>query len=198
MTNPSTRRRKTLFDPATAHELLSRHLSQGMDFQAARREVVAQLFPFSNDENNGYESMKRNEVTGQHRKELLDYLTVDNPTVRAIRNQYQRQVCYDVHSLDVWGNSREGYEVNQEFKAGKIYVPEEHTAEDIFLAMKEADFINEKVRFLSSHQMHPTRIRTPTVLVSDDSSEGFYALRDAKTNEPLYHLYEDRSYSDDK
>lgn len=43
--------------------------------------------------------------------------------------------AYELRTYDVWGNEDEGYEVNNTFAAGRIYLPESFTDEELFSAI---------------------------------------------------------------
>lgn len=57
---------------------------------------------------------------------------------------------YKIYSLDVLGNSKSGYEVNDLCYSGlTIELPENFTDKQLIKAMKEAGFINVKCQFKS-------------------------------------------------
>jgi hypothetical protein len=46
-------------------------------------------------------------------------------------------ITYRVSTFDVWGNNRDGFEVNDAWNAGTIEVQDNATDEEIFKAVKE-------------------------------------------------------------
>ncbi len=51
-----------------------------------------------------------------------------------------RQTVLEVHSLDVWGKAKDGYEVNAAYRAGKILIHkanEDVDQDDIIRALKK-------------------------------------------------------------
>lgn len=50
---------------------------------------------------------------------------------------------YIVQSLDVWGNSKDGYEINQAFNAGWINVPESASDRDILRLLRDQGFLTD-------------------------------------------------------
>lgn len=88
---------------------------------------------------------------------------------------YEPVKTWEVRSLDVWGNAEDGFEVNQEFKAGKIEVPAITNDAGLLKILKENDFIKKSVR--------------STQIKFEDTGSGFIEVVDAKTGEPLYFLY---------
>ena len=57
---------------------------------------------------------------------------------------------YKIYSLDVWGNNKEGYEVNDLCYSGlTIELPENFTDKQLIKAMKDVGFINTKCQFKS-------------------------------------------------
>lgn len=59
-------------------------------------------------------------------------------------------IKYRIYSLDVWGNNREGYEVNDLCSSGiVIELKEGFTNKELIQAMKRAGYLNTKARFKS-------------------------------------------------
>lgn len=57
---------------------------------------------------------------------------------------------YKIYSLDVWGNNRDGYEVNDLCFSGlTIELSDNFTDKELIKAMKEVGFINTKCQFKS-------------------------------------------------
>lgn len=84
--------------------------------------------------------------------------------------QKVKLITFRVWSLETWGNSKDGYEVNDRREVASIQVPE-GAGETAFLrALKAADLLNKKCRYTS---------------FSIDESGVVYALR---TDEPLYQI----------
>lgn len=76
---------------------------------------------------------------------------------------------FQVWSLDVWGNKRDGFEVNDRQKCEVIIVRDDLGDKGIIKALKEADLLNKKCHFKSFNV--------------DE-----YGLEAAKTGEPIYQL----------
>lgn len=53
---------------------------------------------------------------------------------------------YEVRTIDVWGNAKEGYEWNDTFRVGKIELTDDQWNDDkeIIRALKKANFLNIK------------------------------------------------------
>jgi hypothetical protein len=67
---------------------------------------------------------------------------------RNIRRNYTGQtVTLSVHSLDVWGNARDGYDVNDVYpSSGTIIVPIDATDDEVIAALKADGFVKRNVR----------------------------------------------------
>ena len=66
-----------------------------------------------------------------------------------VRKNYKGEMHeYDVHPLDVWGNKREGYSVNDVYPSrGRISIPAvDATDDEIIAALKKEGFIDRNVR----------------------------------------------------
>ena len=55
----------------------------------------------------------------------------------------------EVWSLDVWGNHREGFEVNDRCKMGQVTIPLDMTDKAIIKALKKNDFISKRTWYSS-------------------------------------------------
>ena len=54
---------------------------------------------------------------------------------------------YSVHGLDVWGNKKDGYEVNDVYpSSGTITIPVDATNDEIIAALKKEGFIDRNIR----------------------------------------------------
>lgn len=58
---------------------------------------------------------------------------------------------FRVWSLDVWGNEREGFEVNDRREAGSIIILDDSDDKTLLKALKKKNFINKKCHFKSFH-----------------------------------------------
>jgi len=54
--------------------------------------------------------------------------------------------AFTVMSLDVWGNQRDGYEVNDQYDAGTIEVQEPWDQEDIFRVLKAEGYFKRRIQ----------------------------------------------------
>lgn len=55
-------------------------------------------------------------------------------------------VCELVNYFDVWGNAKDGFEINNLCKEGTVLIPENHTHKDIVQALKDVGFFKKHVR----------------------------------------------------
>lgn len=63
------------------------------------------------------------------------------------RNYTGATYTYNVHPLDVWGNKREGFEVNDVYPSrGSITIPVDATDDEIIAALKKEGFIDCNIR----------------------------------------------------
>ncbi len=92
-----------------------------------------------------------------------------------IVGRHVKPETWEVKSLDVWGNSEDGYEVNQEFNAGKIEIPAMLDDAGLVKLLKKEGFLKETVR---ANQVEV-----------EDNGAGFIEIREKKTGEPVYFLY---------
>jgi hypothetical protein len=57
---------------------------------------------------------------------------------------YEEVATYYVHPLDVWGNRKDGYEVNDVLRSqGRITMPSDATNAQVIKALKRGGFINK-------------------------------------------------------
>lgn len=57
---------------------------------------------------------------------------------------------FDLHTYDVWGNERDGFEVNDRYmRRDVIEVPDDATDADFILALKRAGWLKRNVRVSS-------------------------------------------------
>ncbi len=60
-----------------------------------------------------------------------------------------RQTVLEVHTLDVWGNKRDGWEVNAAYRAGKIIINkpnEDVDQDDIIYALKKDGYLRKNAK----------------------------------------------------
>lgn len=70
------------------------------------------------------------------------------PTIYKKRNK--SFIKFEVITLDVWGNEKEGYEVNNAFTSGQSFiVPENATDKLILKHVKALGYLNKKTKFSS-------------------------------------------------
>lgn len=93
----------------------------------------------------------------------------------AARRKTRHSTIYSVHGLDVWGNAREGFEVNDVYPSrGKVAIYDDATYSEVVQALKKEGFIDPKVRFKS---------------VTVDGETGFTLyIGEARTGKPVYEL----------
>ena len=93
----------------------------------------------------------------------------------AARRRNRPLSVYTVHPLDVWGNAREGYDVNDVLPSqGNVFIFDDATDEEIVRALKEEDFIDKGIHTRS---------------VSIDGERGYdLYIGEARTNKPVYEL----------
>lgn len=123
---------------------------------------------------------------------------------------------WDVHSLDVWGNRREGFEVNNEFRIGTIRLTTQEVVQGIksyaeaYRAghremangwpLMRLVYVNHetdegalwralKQEYLAAH------VKRRHIEI-DWQGESFISVRYARTGKPLYHLYAARGRDD--
>ena len=93
------------------------------------------------------------------------------PTIYVVRGRQLRR--YRVWSLDVWGNARQGFEVNDRSERGTITVPAGASDARILRALKDADLLGKHRKFIAF------RI---------DGDERTLSVDHARTLEPIYQL----------
>ena len=82
---------------------------------------------------------------------------------------------YSVHPLDVWGNAREGYDVNDVYPSrGNVFIFDDATDEEIVRALKDEGFIDKFVR-------------TKSVSIDGETGQELY-ISEARTGKPVYQL----------
>jgi len=136
-------------------------MKDGMGHTAAANEIL-------NEESPGppFDLKRRREIN-----DVL-YRTKD---AAVIVGRHVKPEVWEVKSLDVWGNEEDGYEVNQEFKAGKIEIPAMLDDADLVKLLKKEGFLKETVR---ANQIEV-----------ESSGLGFIEIKEKKTGEPVYFLY---------
>jgi hypothetical protein len=89
---------------------------------------------------------------------------------------------WEVQSLDVWGNEKDGYDINDWFHSGWLEFDHYPSENDIFTALKAEGLIGEKVK-------------RAWVNVDPASSSGYYEVQDNRKSKgtwmkPLYQVYQ--------
>jgi hypothetical protein len=63
---------------------------------------------------------------------------------------HSKVTAYSVHSLDVWGNRKDGYDVNDIFPSqGLVNIPDGADTKTVVKHLRRAGFINKPVRLKS-------------------------------------------------
>lgn len=97
-----------------------------------------------------------------------------NPKIITIRGKKFRQ--FEIVELDVWGNAREGFDINNLYKSGVyISLPMEFGSADVILALKRAGWMKQGIHHKSVHV--------------DGDFETFIFIEHAKTGEPACQLH---------
>lgn len=93
----------------------------------------------------------------------------------AARRKRRPFTVYTVHGLDVWGNAREGFEVNDVYPSqGTVTIYDDATTMEIVQSLKREGFIDPKIRFAS---------------VDVDGEPGYSLyIGEARTGKPVYEL----------
>ena len=89
---------------------------------------------------------------------------------------------YQIATLDVWGNEKDGFEVNNVYKTSdSILLKEDFSNKDVMKALKKEGFLKKycQERWLNF----------------ECSDYSFICIESARTGEPLYYLYEVELYS---
>lgn len=83
---------------------------------------------------------------------------------------------YEFVSLDVWGNARDGFEVNNAFRTGTtVEIPDEADHKAIVRILKDEGILKKDVR--------PSRVEI------DDSTEGVIYVNDARNGRPEFQFH---------
>lgn len=53
----------------------------------------------------------------------------------------KNEIKYEVRTLDVWGNDQDGYEVNDSFSVGYIYLEEGFSNKDVLNELENENFL---------------------------------------------------------
>jgi len=117
------------------------------------------------------------EATSPRRLPVADVLRrVADDLVAKLRGRVKHAtVTLDVHPLDVWGNDRDGYAVNDVYPSrGSIEVPPDASHREIVTALKHGGFIDRNVHLKS-------------VEVDGDPEFGL-DVGEARTGKPVYRL----------
>ena len=93
----------------------------------------------------------------------------------ARRKQKRPSTVYEVHGLDVWGNTRDGFDVNDVYPSrGTVALYDDSTDAEIVQALKREHFIDQRIRFKS---------------VTIDGEIGYVlSISEARTGKPVYEL----------
>lgn len=78
-----------------------------------------------------------------------------------------------VWNLDVWGNKRDGFEVNDRYESGSVIIPANLSNKEIIKALKKNNFLVK---------------RCHTRSFSIDGDDTLIIIDAAKTGEPIYQL----------
>ena len=93
----------------------------------------------------------------------------------AARRKNRSFTVYDVHGLDVWGNAREGFDVNDVYPSrGKVTIYDDATDKEVVQSLKREGFIDSNIRFSS-------------VTVDGEAGDYLY-IGEARTSRPVYEL----------
>ncbi len=60
-----------------------------------------------------------------------------------------RQTVFEVHSFDVWGNAREGWDINDAYRCGKLIINKKFDdiePEDVIRALKKHGYIRKTAK----------------------------------------------------
>lgn len=165
----SAKKTKELFDKAleaATVSLYKKKLAAGSQQHIAHNETLDEIggryvpeLPFPID-------TKRQAVS-----RILNY----SPKARTALRKHVKPQTWKVHSLDVWGNAKDGYDVNNEFSAGTVEIPEGATDEELLKIFKG--------EFLDKH------LTLRTVEFDNPGSESFFAIKQRKDGKPVYHVY---------
>lgn len=55
--------------------------------------------------------------------------------------------AWTVWSLDVWGNDKEGYEINDRSTIGSVEIPADATDKQVIKALVDAEYLKPRFRF---------------------------------------------------
>lgn len=84
---------------------------------------------------------------------------------------------FEIHTLDVWGNAAEGFEINNEFRAGTIYIPPIEDF-DVVAALVDEDHLD--ARALEEHEAGTLQVEygDGTIEISETDVEIAVETRD--------------------
>ncbi len=113
-------------------KVFSKHYKRLKDQTAAHNATLEEMAgPYNRNES---------EAEYDHRHKVSDALRGIKPRNRPVHD-------YRIQSLDVWGNAKEGYEVNQSFNTNRyVELPEHPDNDDIIKALQKAGEIKKGVR----------------------------------------------------
>ena len=95
----------------------------------------------------------------------------------ARKNRNRSITIYDVHGLDVWGNAREGFEVNDVYPSqGAVWIFNDATDQEIVRALKDEGFIDKLVRNKSVN------------IEGEMGINGELYISEARSGKPVYQL----------
>lgn len=112
------------------------------------------------------------EMTGPFSHERGDYLRARRTVIgkilhpaqakidRAIGKKSGKTEKWEVRSLDVWGNARDGFEVNDSSRVGSIEIPEGATDRDVLKILRDENYLSTqssglvKIDHQSSDESH--------------------------------------------
>jgi hypothetical protein len=119
------------------------YVATGDKTEAWNQTLVQFAGPYSSD---------ANDVA--YRKQVVQALhQAGGKSHRALRLKRpggERLLTYRVHPLDVWGNAKDGFQVNDVYPSrGEVQFPEDASHEEIVAALKKAGFIDRNIRHKS-------------------------------------------------
>ena len=96
-------------------------------------------------------------------------------TRRLVGRSNRTATEYTVHGLDVWGNAKDGYQVNDVYPSqGRVIIFDDASDAEIVSAMKKEGFIDK-------------RVRTKSVRIDGEPGYDLY-LEESRSHKPVYEL----------
>lgn len=144
---------------------LSGFLAEGMDEIAAANKILETMSPGPPWNTDG--------------RQQINQIIFKSREAKKIIRKHVQPTKWKVRSLDVWGNAEDGFDVNNEFNAGQIEIPWGSDDAELLKLFKKKDYLQDDVTLKD-------------VEFDEQSSDGFFAVQDKKTGEPLYHVYREQ------